>query len=374
MKDLLRLKISGGAGVTLNILKRGGVPFYRAKCGKNCVSVSIEKKYFKAAEKVLSDAGRTFETEKRSGLLYFFKRFPLRLGVFLGLIAAIFAAQYYSKHVFSLELYSTETDVAEIAQVLSDAGVTFPSRAEDIDEKALELAILQNVKGASHATVEVAGTRLKVSVLSEFRHEPIIDMTTPAPIVATRDALITRIVCTSGTALVKVGDIVRAGEILIAPYIVAGEELTVPTAAHGEVYGEVLRQKNVILPLKTLKSVRTGKCETYAKIRLGALESNVPKPSFSEWESETKSVLIPSAIPVFVDYVTYYETVSEPSDAVYSEGFTEEIATGLAAFRAELPETSVIVNSYTRIKRLDNYTVLELYYQTEEFVYESKDG
>lgn len=374
MKDLLRLKISGGAGVTLNILKREGIPFYRAKCGKNCVSVSIEKKHFKAAEKVLSEAGRTFETEKRSGLLYFFKRFPLRIGVFLGLIAAIFAAQYYSKHVFSLELYSTETDIAEITAVLSDAGITFPARAEDIDEKAIESAILNNVRGASHATVAVDGTRLKINVLSEFRHEPIIDMTTPTPIVATRDALITRIVCTSGTALVKVGDIVRAGEILIAPYIVAGEELTVPTAAHGEVYGEVLRQKNVILPHKTLKPVRTGKSETYAKIRLGALESNLPNPSFSEWESETKSVLLSSAIPVFVDYVTYYETVNEPTDAVYSEGFSEEIAEELAAFEAELPETSVIVNSYTRIKRLDNYTVLELYYQTEECVYESKDG
>lgn len=376
MKDLLRVKIEGGAGVTLNILKRNGVPYYRAKCGKNCVTVSIEKKHFKKAEEALEEAGRKYAIEERSGLLYFIKRFPLRIGVFIGFILAIVAASYYSQYVFSLELRSTEIDVTEITNVLSEHGVSFPTRAENIDEKAIEQALL-SVGGVSHATVAVDGTRLKVTVLSEFRHEPIIDMNSTASLVASRDAIITRVVCTSGTALVKAGDIVRAGEVLIAPYIAFGaeeEQVTVPTAALGEVYGEVLRQKNIILSDNTMQAVRTGRSETVAAVRLGALESRVAAPSFSQWERVTESVLLSAAIPVYIDYFTFYETEYQPAKAVYSEGFKEEIAAGLEAFQSELPEGVRVINSYSKIKRLDNSTVLELYYHTEECVYESKNG
>lgn len=373
MKDILRVKIQGGAGVTLNVLKRSGVRYYRAKCGKNCVTVGIEKKYFKKAEEALAASGRTYEVEARSGLLYFLKRIPLRLGVFLGFVAAIIGASYYSRYVFSMELQSTDTDVSEITEVLREQGVSFPVLAEEIDEKALERAILA-VDGVSHATVAVDGTRLKVKVMTEFRHEPIIDMNGTASLVATRDAIITRVVCTSGTALVKAGDIVRAGEILIAPYIKIGEEGVVPTAALGEVYGEVLRQKNLILPDNSSEPARTGRTETVSQIKLGALTSEVAAPSFSQWESETRRVILSSAIPVCVDYITYYETENRTVKATYSEGYKEETAAAFEEFSRELPEGIEIVNSYTKIKRLDNFTVVELYYHTEERIYESKDG
>ncbi len=81
----------------------------------------------------------------------------------------------------------------------------------------------------------------------------------PRNIVAGKDAYITKIIATSGDVLVRSGDYVKKGDVLISGYINLYDEVKGYVAAKGIVYGDVWYESEVKVPYEKDIRIDTGK-------------------------------------------------------------------------------------------------------------------
>lgn len=144
-----------------------------------------------------------------AALKFIQKRFLLPI---ICIVCLLFIA-ISSSFCFKIEI-SGDFDNDEVRQSLQNAGVRIGSNLSTIDVDVLENT-LANDLGAMYAVVTRSGSVLYVNAVAPKQIDPPIDMAKRRDIVATRSGIVTNILCEQGTALVKVGDYVNAGDVLI---------------------------------------------------------------------------------------------------------------------------------------------------------------
>lgn len=362
MSGYVGYSVEAPAAFVINRLASGGVFVKGIKITDAETSFSVSEFQRALTEKIFSNAGIKFRVTAVNGAKQtaksFFKRFGLLLGIF-------FAACFFIIYSFSV----TEIEISGNAFVPSETvldavtatGYTVPSFFVEPDCKSLSEAVCA-IDGVSGATVKKVGTRLYVNILEKLPEIDIIDTQTPIPIKATVDGTIVSVFATSGTALVKTGDEVKAGDVLIAPYYLNAEGEEIPVRAMGEVKAEVTVTLSRTYSDFVIKPVRTGKFETLTSLVVFGLEYE-KKPSFENCETETSvrdiSAVIPLKTVTVTAYETRYETLPFDFDAekdIIIENLYSELI-------VQLPTDVPITDKGFLVKRLDKMTELSIYYK-----------
>ncbi|MCH5159869.1 MAG: sporulation protein YqfD [Clostridiales bacterium] len=118
-----------------------------------------------------------------------------------------------SQFCFRIEV-AGDFDKEVVMTALGNAGVKIGSNLSRIDVGVLENTLANDI-GAMYAVVTRSGSALYVNVVAKKEIEPPIDMTKRRNIVATREGTVTAVLCEQGNPLVKVGDHVKVGDVLI---------------------------------------------------------------------------------------------------------------------------------------------------------------
>lgn len=144
-----------------------------------------------------------------SALKFLKKRFLLPV---ICIICFVFVA-ISSNFCFKIEISGDFANDA-VYESLQKAGVRVGSNLSRINVDVLENT-LANDLGAMYAVVTRSGSVLYVNAVAKKQIDPPIDMTKRRDIVASRSGVVTNLLCEQGTALVKSGDYVNAGDVLI---------------------------------------------------------------------------------------------------------------------------------------------------------------
>jgi similar to stage IV sporulation protein len=147
---------------------------------------------------------------------------------------------------------------AHILSLLAENGVEVgsPLRALQIDR--VEGNLLLAEKDISWVALYAVGTTLHVQVRETERGAP--PEQGAANLVAARDGVIERIEVYDGNLAVKVGDVVRQGELLVSGvYDAAAGGAIRTTFAEGEVFARTAREYTVEIPLLYEQKVYTGR-------------------------------------------------------------------------------------------------------------------
>lgn len=137
------------------------------------------------------------------------KRFVLPLICLLAVTTLAVSSQ------FCLKIDVTgDFDPQTVCEALLADGIKLGANLRKSDLNAVQND-LTNKLGAMYATVTRSGSVLYVNAVAKKTISPPLDMRTARDIVATRSGTVTSIVCEQGTPLVKVGDTVSSGDVLI---------------------------------------------------------------------------------------------------------------------------------------------------------------
>lgn len=136
-------------------------------------------------------------------------RFILPIICFVSVIVLAISSQFCFKIVVSGDF-----DSNAVYEALNSAGVKVGSNMSKLNVDVLENTLATEM-GAMYAVVTRSGSVLYVNVVAKKQIDPPIDMTKRRDIVATRAGVVTQILCEQGNALVKVGDTVQVGDVLI---------------------------------------------------------------------------------------------------------------------------------------------------------------
>ncbi len=179
------------------------------------------------------------------GLPGFLYRNRKRYGVFLGVLTAVLILAWSSGSVWDVRVSGVDGEKLEsTVSLLSELGVHEGARWRNIDKNALEAKLLSASPDAAWININRRGTVAYVTVKERRTFENEEKPPLFSNILASSDAVIEEINVKSGYPLVKAGDVVKRGDVLISGVI--PKELGGGFCrAQGEVVGRVSERYTV---------------------------------------------------------------------------------------------------------------------------------
>ncbi|MBA1337181.1 MAG: hypothetical protein HPY66_3617 [Firmicutes bacterium] len=207
--------------------------------------------------------------EKR-GCPFLFHRIMKRKTLAAGAVAAVAIMYLLTSFVWVVDVNGNDR-VSEdrIIRELESLGLKPGVFKYTVNARELETALLIKMDQLSWVGINIVGTKALVDVVERVEPPALVDKETPCNILAKKDGLITNVFVFDGTPLVKEGDTVKSGQLLISGVVEkpgfpvrlvhAMGKVEARTWYHGSEEQELLLQKRE----------RTGNTARKIRLRLG---------------------------------------------------------------------------------------------------------
>lgn len=225
----------------------------------NSAEAEINLKDYQKFYQLSKQYGIRIKIKKRRGRSFVLFRWRKRWGLILGSILFFTTLYYLSTFIWSINITSGKYITPfEIRRDLKRLNIKEGMSAASINVYELERKMMERNSNISWIKIRKEAGALVVVVQERQEPPEIKNDNSPCILVASADAEILRVYTTSGTALVKKGDIVKKGQTLVLnKQGKEGEEYEI--RAEGKVYGKTFYEKSKSVSLIEFRSERTGK-------------------------------------------------------------------------------------------------------------------
>ena len=305
----------------------------------------------------------------QKGLPYLVKKYSKRKSFFITLFILIAISIFLSKFIWNVDVIGNENiDSSEIIKIASEEGLSKGKLKSKVKTEKVINKIRLEREDISWVGIDIKGTNAIISVVEAKAKPEIVDENDFTNIVATKDGVITKAYAQNGTLMVKEGDEVKKGDILISGTIEEKYANKYYVNAIGEVKAKILYSNTVKVSKKENKKDRTGKKNIRFAIKFNNFKINLFK-TLSKFENydtiytNKKLKIFPNFyLPIEICKYTNYEVNVTP--VVHSEDEAKQIGETLA--KEELNKQingKEILNTYTEIQDLGDYYNIKVTYE-----------
>ncbi|MCC8061582.1 MAG: sporulation protein YqfD [Clostridiales bacterium] len=248
-------------------------------------------------------------------------RTPYLAGIVLFFLVLLMMSRYIWDIRFSGNLRFTDD---ALLHYLQGRGVVYGMKVREVDCDSLEEAIRGDFPEITWVSARVSGTRLLIKIkenetAGEAMGEGDSDKNeAPRDLVTEKDGIITHLIVRSGRALVRSGDEVEAGDVLVTGVLPLYDDSEALMATHyvradADIYARTEETCSSVVPLLTAERTDTGDVRHGLRLRVAGLQFLWMLPSNGEncWEVECESrqvtVLGDFYLPLWVDRLTLRE-------------------------------------------------------------------
>ena len=230
---------------------------------------------YKKIKQPLKKTNVHIEIISRCGLPFIMHKYRKRK-MFIGAVV-LFAIMIYCMSLFiwdiSLAGGYSYTDI-EITNFLNSIGVYEGIKKDNINCEDIEAKIRNNFNDITWVSAELVGTRLIIHIKENFDEIDIKNSSNePQDIVATSDGEIVSIITRAGTPMVKIGDKVKKGDVLVSGVVnILDDSKEIKTTEYvssdADIYAKVEYQYKKQFSLKYEEKKYTGnaKSGTYIQV------------------------------------------------------------------------------------------------------------
>ena len=331
----------------INICRQNGIFLWGIKREKaSIMHTNISIKDFKKIKRITKQINCRVHIERKKGLPFFLDRYKKRKIFVIGLIAILLIIFGTSNFVWNIEVVGNEKiNKDELIQELKEQGLEIGTPKRKINKNEIINTIRLKRNDVSWVGINIKGTNVTVKIVETEEKPEIINQDEYCNIVANRDALIQKIDSTKGTSVVKEGDLVKKGSILIGGWMEGKYTGVRYVHGAGKVMGKVWYTETARVQLKEEKIEKTGKEEKKYRINFNNFQINLYKTlsKFEKYDTiyTDKKVKIFSDfyLPVSFTECNNFETISK------TEEYTQEEAKNIAIERAEKKLAEQVTNS-----------------------------
>jgi sporulation protein YqfD len=185
------------------------------------VNLNQSKNFFAIAKELCYNIEKVREYGKGLPILFLLRNFGLVLGAIL-FTAIVFLS---SNRIFGIEYSGSGKALKHsVQEYLSTRGITVYSKFSDIDLSRLEDEILANNDGLTFVSVEKKGNILSVYAILRKENVNVLKGDC-ARLVSTVSGVVESVKVYRGTAMVKVGDQVEKGALLVDGFVNVKEQV-----------------------------------------------------------------------------------------------------------------------------------------------------
>ncbi len=286
-------------------------------------------------EKALKAKDIPYTKGKMGGICGSAKKYLTKPSVLIGLFLAITIYILLSGFIWEVRVYSaTDIDEDDVLSRLCEAGLYEGVWRPRLDEDTIVASYLALDDSAAFVSIHLEGLIAYVELIPKKAEEQTMQEPPPSHLVASRDAVIEEIRMYEGVPAIRIGETVRAGQLLVSG-VVTTKGGTRFVAADAEVMGRVEDTISITIPFRqSIGVVRERRQVGYAITLFGKTKS-FGNLSGDYVERERLYLFGLVRLPIVVErsYQVTYETVEQE----YSEQFVLELA--LLRLRTALLDT-----------------------------------
>lgn len=260
-RGFLRIEIRGDiAEKLLNICAKNGIPLWNIKRRGEVIRCYIAVGDFKRLPRLIIKSGLRVHILDRYGLPFFTERYKKRYGIPVGTAVFFAFLTFMSGFVWSVEAAGNgNIPENEIIAECRELGITEGMRKGEILPASAKLQLLLKDNRLSWCAFNIEGCYLTVDVTEAKKKEE--DNSVPTNLKAAADGIIKKIDVTAGNCIVKVGDTVAAGDILVSG-IEERAEGTRFVHSIGSITAATEREITVTANYRQKITLKTGKKKT----------------------------------------------------------------------------------------------------------------
>lgn len=183
---------------------------------EKCTFCMYRKDYFRTGEIYRITKVRPV-IEEKEGLPYIIHKYRKHYCFLVGIMLSFFLMYYLSNYLWDISffgnyIYSTD----ELSSCVEAGGISYGMRLRDIDCDDIELYIRNQLEDITWVSAKISGTRLIIDIKENDGDKMQTTDKKSSNIVATRAGVVYSIITRTGTPMVKCGDTVSVGDVLIS--------------------------------------------------------------------------------------------------------------------------------------------------------------
>ena len=224
---------------------------------EECFYLTVSERVVKRLMPFCEQEGISLYIVNRRGLPWLVCCYGKRTGLLAGGLTAAVLLYAASCVIWDVQITGNRLlGQGEIKEMLSECGLREGVYLGTFDNDKVESEMLLNHPEIGWIAVNVRGTTANVELVETVRGNNA--PTDAADLIAACDGQIERIESYDGKVCVKVGDVVRKGEVLVSGLYEDVGRLRM-TRAKGSIYARTVREFEVTVPLETVEKVHTGR-------------------------------------------------------------------------------------------------------------------
>lgn len=354
----------------LNILNKRSIRVYNLEFKGENIYFSVSPNQSNEVDNLIKRGLITANKIKVGGRKKILSAFLANLGFIIGGIILCIVCLYFNSFIYAVEINGCDSErLYELAQELEDSGVKQGVKKNTLQYEEISRTLIEKVEGLSF--LSIYESKGKIIAQAIYKDEPIAD-TKKSQILATCDGIITRVLVTSGTAVVKEGDRVLKGDVLIDGYIDMGDPLDPnnereSVEADGVVYARAWLSESLVISEKNIVAKRTGNKEVkrFVFTDMNA-NTNTPTTKFTYSDCEIKENKVNSILPFKIITYTFYELE-------YEEVITDREMLDTKIFEASNRITlqlknDKLIDHWVNEKKIDCFYYIDIYYEIERAI------
>lgn len=344
----------------INICNKQKIFLWNLKRSKTTIIyTNVSIKDFKKLKPIAQKTKCKIKIKSKKGLPFIFNKYKKRKIFVIGLAMVLITIFTLSKFIWNIEVIGNEKiNADEIIQIANENNLKIGKFKNKVDTKKIINKLRLERDDIAWIGIEIKGTNAIIKIVESIPKPNIIDDEEFCNIVATKDAIIKKISAQNGTPVVKEGEIVKKGTVLIAGWLEGKYTGTRYVHATGSVQGKVWYTQKERIYFKQQKKEQTGNVENKYSLNINNFKINFNKgvSKFKNYDTiETnKKVKLFSNFYLPIELIKITNTEVNITDITYTLEEAKNI--GIEKAKQELNNKIENLNNILSIQINDSQT------------------
>ena len=278
------------------------------------ITANISIREFKQIRTIAKKTNCKVNINAKKGIPIILNRYRKRKILLILLIPILLSVLISSLYIWNIEIVGLNNiKQEELILQLKEEGIDIGKKKSNIDTKSVISNIRLRRNDISWMSVDLKGTNVIITIVEAEEKPDMLDENKYCNIIADKSGIITKITADRGTAIVKVGDIIEKGDVLIGGYMEGKYTGIRYVHAKGDVRARIWYTKKIESGFTREIIEETGNKKNIYSINFNNFKINLYKslPNFENYDTinETKKIKLFNNfyLPIAIEKTTYIE-------------------------------------------------------------------
>ena len=311
--------------------------------------------------------------QKKKGIPFILNRYRKRKVFVIFLLFVSFFIYFSSCYIWNIEIHVEDNyEIDGIEKDLKDFGIKKGTNKKDVEPDNVANEIRLKRDDISWIGINIKGTNLIVNIVKADDKPEIIDNNDFCNIVSAKNGVVEKVIAQNGTPLVKKGDNIQKGDILIAGYMEGKYTERRLVHSQGEVQARIFYTKTQKIPLYPKIFEPTGQNEKKFQIKFNNFQINLFKTlsKFKIYDTiyteQNLKIFSNFYLPISVVKITNNEMVKTQKSYSVEEAKNLGIEELAEKIEKQIEHKENIIKTDVDVKEFEKYIELSLTYEVLE--------